>query len=89
MSRYKRRHCKKTGKTVYLHRAMAAWRLGRELRPGEVTHHRNGDREDSHPDNLVVLPSQRAHALLHWYERREAKGVQHLWSLATWLELHR
>ena len=32
-------------------------------------------------------PGPRAYALLHPYERREAKGVQHLFGLDEWLEL--
>ena len=55
--------------------------MGRPLRPGEVVHHLDGDPTNNHPDNLVVLPSQRHHALLEHYLRREAAGVQHLFSL--------
>lgn len=43
--------------------------------------------DDNHSDNLKVLPGPRAHALLQWYERRAAKGVQHLFGLEEWLEL--
>jgi hypothetical protein len=39
--------------------------LGRLLEPGEVVHHRAENRRDDHPDNLLVLPSQRAHMVLH------------------------
>lgn len=69
------------------YRAVAAWRLGRPLRPWETVHHIDGVHEDDHPDNLTVLSGPREHALLHWYERREAAGVQHLWPLREWLEL--
>ena len=65
------------------YRDLAAWRLGRPLRPWETVHHIDGN----HADNLLVLPGPRAHALLHWYERREATGVQHLWPLEEWLGL--
>lgn len=88
MSRYPQRRDPKTGKTYYCHRAVAEWHLGRPLLPGEVVHHRDENRHDDHPDNLMVLPSQRVHMLLHWYRRRETQGVQHLWDLAEWLELH-
>ncbi len=88
MSRYPQRRDPRTGKTYYTHRAVAEWHLGRPLRRGEVVHHDNGDRGDGHPENLVVLPSQRLHMVLHAYKRREARGVQHLWSLDEWLELH-
>lgn len=87
--RYPRRRDSRTGKTYYVHRANAEWRLGRPLQFGEIVHHRDENRRDDHPDNLLVLPSQRTHMLLHWYIRREARGVQHLWPLDEWLELHR
>ncbi len=70
------------------YRDIAAWRLGRPLEAWEVVHHIDGHHADDHPDNLAVLSGPRAHALLHWYQRREARGVQHLWPLETWLELH-
>ncbi len=84
---YRRRTDPRTGQRYYEHRAVAEWHLGRPLEPHEVVHHRNEVQGDDHPDNLMVLPSARAHALLHWYQRRESKGVQHLWPLEVWLEL--
>lgn len=89
VGRYTQRRDPKTGKTYYCHRAVAEWHLGRPLEPGEVVHHRDEDRADDRPDNLLVLPSQSAHMILHWYLRREARGVQHLFDLETWLELHK
>lgn len=71
----------RTGKRFYAHRAIAEWMLGRPLRPSEVVHHRNGDRHDNHPDNLQVLPSRRAHGLVHGYESHTKAGVQHLFTL--------
>lgn len=87
VSRYPQRHDPKTGKTHYCHRAVAECHLGCPLEPSEVVHHVDEDRQDDHPDNLMVLPSQRAHVVLHWYLRREPRGVQHLFDLETWLEL--
>lgn len=84
---YPRRTDPRTGKQFYTHRAVAEWHLGRPLLPYEVVHHRNEDRADDHPLNLQVLPSARVHALLHHYQRREARGVQHLWPLDEWLKL--
>jgi hypothetical protein len=38
--------------------------LGRELRPGEEVHHRNGDRTDDRRENLEAL-TRREHAQRH------------------------
>lgn len=51
------------------HRVVAARKLGRPLAPGEVVHHVDGDGRNNDPANLVVLPSQAAHARLHARER--------------------
>ena len=40
--------------------------IGRPLKPTEVVHHINGDSTDDRLDNLILLPSKRAHALLEW-----------------------
>lgn len=43
------------------HRVAAEAMLGRPLRPGEVVHHRDGDKLNNDPMNLEVLPSQAEH----------------------------
>ena len=88
MSRYPQRRDPKTGQTFYVHRAVAEWHLGRKLELGEVVHHKNEIKSDDHPLNLRVFRSQAEHMRYHHYLRRQTRGVQHLFDLETWLELH-
>ena len=47
------------------HRVVAEAVLDRQLQPGEVVHHEDQDRLNNYPDNLIVFPTQAAHALHH------------------------
>lgn len=62
MSRQKK---KSPYKTVAVHRVVAAKKLGRELRRGEVVHHLDGNPANNNPDNLEVCSSASVHSLHH------------------------
>jgi hypothetical protein len=74
------------GRAVAAHRLVAATILERDLEPGEVVHHVNGDKTDNRPENLRVLPSQRHHMTLEHLERRKARGIEALFDDAVILE---
>lgn len=48
------------------HRVVAESVLMRRLLPGEVVHHRDRNRQNCHPSNLCVFPSQSEHARCHF-----------------------
>ncbi len=47
------------------HRRVAAKMLGRDLLPGEVVHHIDGNKRNNTPENLMVFSSQAEHARYH------------------------
>ena len=49
----------------HTHRLVAENKIGRKLRPGEIVHHIDGDKQNNSPENLMVLENQRVHAALH------------------------
>ncbi len=62
---------------VLEHLVIAEQMLGRSLAPNEHVHHRNADRADNRPENLVVLlkaDHHRHHMNALWAERRAAEA---------------
>lgn len=78
---YKRKWDNTQKKQVYVHRLVAAEHLGRELRVGEVVHHRNGDKNDFRAENLLTLTSQGAHMALEHIERKRSRGMPPLFEV--------
>ena len=50
---------------IPVHRWVAEKKLGRELRPGEVVHHKDRDKSNNDPDNLWVFRNQDEHDIVH------------------------
>lgn len=62
---------------ILVHRWMMQKIIGRKLRPGEVVHHRDGNKLNFKPNNLILFPNQETHYFHHlnnyinhggWYE---------------------
>ncbi len=49
----------------HTHRIVAEQKLGRPLRKGEVVHHRDENKRNNDPDNLIIFASQAEHAKYH------------------------
>ena len=55
------------------HRIVAEETLGRPLKHGEIVHHKDHDRRNNHPSNLMVM-TQAEHLRLHAKERKDAES---------------
>jgi hypothetical protein len=49
----------------YEHRLIASGMIGRWLKPSELVHHRDGNKQNNHPANLDVKASNAEHYLEH------------------------
>lgn len=52
------------------HRVVMEGLIGRPLTAVEVVHHRNHDKQDNRPENLVLCATQAEHVALHANERK-------------------
>ena len=61
----------------YVRRSLliAEQKIGRALKPGEIVHHKNQQRDDDRPENLEVLESQALHIAHHNHSIRRAKKL--------------
>lgn len=55
----------------HLHRTVAELALGRELKPEEVVHHIDGNKQNNDYKNLMVFENQAQHAA--WHAEHDAK----------------
>ena len=53
------------------HRIVAEEKLGRPLKPGEVVHHIDGNKQNNKPENLMVFKNQSEH--VRWHNAHDPK----------------
>ena len=68
---YKRTTYKKFNNRLE-HRVVAEQMLGRKLRPGEVVHHIDGNRQNNTPSNLMVFKNSSEHLKYHHLHPEES-----------------
>ena len=56
------------------HRVVAAEKLRRKLLPSEVVHHRDEDKTNNNPDNLMVFKTTADHTAYHYGARAVLEG---------------
>ena len=52
---------------VYKHIIVAEQKIGRYLLPEEVVHHKDFDKSNNHPDNLMIFATKGDHTRFHHY----------------------
>ena len=57
---------------VYEHILVAEEKLGRRLNDGEVIHHRDQDKNNNNPDNIIIFCSKSEHTRFHKYNCDES-----------------
>jgi len=65
------------GKQVLRHRIAAEKKIGRPLLPGEEVHHKDFNRGNDDPENLVVCANRKEHKAYHSGPRKEKANVIH------------
>lgn len=58
-------HLARSNGYVYEHQLVAEEILGRELKDGEVVHHKDFNMSNNNPNNLLIFESCNGHALFH------------------------
>ena len=53
------------------HRIVAEEKIGRPLKPGEVVHHIDGNKQNNKPENLMVFKNQSEH--VRWHNAHDPK----------------
>ena len=57
------------------HRVVAEQMIGRALLPGEIVHHKDGNKKNNHPSNLQVMTASE-HAKHHFPEMMAARKIK-------------
>jgi len=63
------------GKKVYIHREILEKKLGRKLKKGEVSHHKDNNKRNNVPENLEVLTEQ-THGKHHYEQLSDLEKLE-------------